>query len=111
MRYVVDGIGKVPRPEEAVKRPSRRTHGAHPADRQFLHTLESGNDEEAANIRNFVGSPVRFEPQGAAVVDRHLLAGCDRAGGDQVEGMLGIVAIDPGAWPGRMIAQGDKAKA
>src|SRR5713101_965028 len=43
MRYVVDGIGKVPHPEEAVKRPSRRTHGAHPADCQFFHTLESGN--------------------------------------------------------------------
>src|SRR5713101_8967784 len=50
MRYVVDGIGKVPHPEEAVKRPSRRTHGAHPADRQFVHRLFRGDDARPADI-------------------------------------------------------------
>jgi hypothetical protein len=29
MRYFVDGIKESPHPEEAAKRPSRRTHGTH----------------------------------------------------------------------------------
>jgi len=38
----------------------------------------------------------RFEPEGTAVIDRHLLAGPDRNGGDEVEGQPDIIAIDPG---------------
>jgi hypothetical protein len=33
MREVFDGIKKIPHPEEAAKRPSRRTHRADPANR------------------------------------------------------------------------------
>ena len=39
MRYVFDGIKKIPHPEEAVERPSRRTHRACPAQFQFFHRL------------------------------------------------------------------------
>jgi len=37
------GVENEPHPEEAVQRPSRRTHPADPAGFQFLHTLTSGS--------------------------------------------------------------------
>src|SRR5713101_9528452 len=43
MREGFDDIKKIPHPEEAAKRLSRRTHRADPAQFQFFHTLESGN--------------------------------------------------------------------
>src|SRR6266566_4642631 len=40
MREAFDGIKKVPHPEEAAKRPSRRTHGAHHIDQAYLFAAE-----------------------------------------------------------------------
>jgi hypothetical protein len=37
---VLCGIKKIPHPEEAAKRPSRRTHSADPGNRRFPDTLE-----------------------------------------------------------------------
>src|SRR6266404_7219082 len=44
MRYIFDGIKKIPHPEEAAERPSRRTHRVCPAQFQFFHRLLRGGD-------------------------------------------------------------------
>jgi hypothetical protein len=43
-----DGIEKIPHPEEAAKRPSRRTHGADPANRRFPDSLLRRDDRRAS---------------------------------------------------------------
>jgi hypothetical protein len=45
MRSVVYGINGIPHPEEAAERPSRRTHNADPADRQFLNMPHYGSED------------------------------------------------------------------
>jgi hypothetical protein len=53
MRYVVDGFKKNPHPEEAAKRPSRRTHYADPAIRRFIcRTVQ----------KNKIGCPYVLQP-------------------------------------------------
>jgi len=39
MRKVLDGVKKIPRPEEAAQQLSRRMRGADPANRQFPYIL------------------------------------------------------------------------
>src|SRR6266404_233703 len=46
MRQVFHGIKKVPHPEGAAQRPSRRTHRACPAQFQFFHGLLRRDDED-----------------------------------------------------------------
>ena len=44
MTDVIDGIKKNPHPEEAAKRPSRRTHSGDPADRRILQKLPQAEE-------------------------------------------------------------------
>ena len=49
----MDGIKKIPHPEEAAKQLSRRTHSADPVDREFPYTLFRGGEGDLIWYVNF----------------------------------------------------------
>jgi DNA-3-methyladenine glycosylase len=78
MTHVIDGIKKERHPEEAAKRPSRRTHSPHPGDRATdSHPLRDGRPplaraelpiDTVALARYLIGkSLVRALPEGVVV--------------------------------------------
>ena len=52
MRDGIDGINKIPHPEEAAKRPSRRTHGAAPAHPGLLPSSRGARGETHSYLRD-----------------------------------------------------------